>query len=149
MSYDWEIASERKDPCECCRRKRENYSYDLGDPTYNLGPIFWKASDDVYKQGKKMPLPEARAMFQKMVDRLAAIEYLDNEHPARAPWVSLEPKNGWGDLDGALRVCRNALSSIVYHLSLESVPARKWEPLEYGHDAEMVEIPVADLYFVA
>jgi len=149
MSYDWEIDSERKPDCECCKRQRGQYSYDLGSPTYNLGPIFWKASDDVYKQGKKMPLPEASAMFTMMVNRLSAIEYLADDHPDRAPWVALEPENGWGDLAGALRACRNALSAIRHHMSLEAVDFPKWAPLEYDHDPEQDSVLTSDLYFVA
>lgn len=153
MSYDFRIVPKGstwgETAGECtCGRKHGVVLYDLGDPTYNLGDIFRKATGGRFKQGEPIPAAEALAMW-----RVAAQDML--EHPEK--YRPLEHENKWGDLEGAIRVanrCADALAGIEADGCLEGP---MWEPLaedQYLTDDERATLPkrrVAfhDLVFIA
>lgn len=153
MSYDFRIVPKGstwgETDGECaCGRKHGVVSYDLGDPTYNLSNIFREATGGRFKQGAPIPVAEALVMWRVAAEDMIA-------HPEK--YRPLEPKNKWGDLEGAIRVanrCVDALADIEADGYLEG-PV--WEPLakdRYLTDDEREAIPkrrvaFRDLVFIA
>ena len=122
MSYTVRLIIES---CGICGRQGEvHYG---PDPTYNLTQIF-----DLALTGEDMPNPGVSEyeskLFKVPVDRSRGLEVLSGkvakdtiasielaiERMGDAAWrprlKALEPDNGWGDLDGALRVMKKLLA---------------------------------------
>ena len=112
-------------PCPSCGRSDDKIYGP--DPTYNLTQIF-----DLALTGEDMPNPGVSEyeskLFKVPVDRSRGLEVLSGkvakdtiasielaiERMGDAAWrprlKALEPDNGWGDLDGALRVMKKLLA---------------------------------------
>lgn len=71
---------------------------EYSSPTYNLRPIFEKSMDWDYKQGE----------FYKLSDVWPKIERGISELTAHwREYKKLEPDNGWGTVNGALKCLRS------------------------------------------
>ena len=123
-------------PCPSCGRSDDKIYGP--DPTYNLTQIF-----DLALTGDDMPSPGVSEFENKMlnvpVDRPRGLEVLsrktakdtiasigvavgrleDKEWKSR--FKKLEPDNGWGDLDGALRVMKRLLALA------QEYPSHTWD----------------------
>lgn len=145
MSYDFrivEIDDEQTAPCTCCGRPRRRAYIDLGDPTYNLGGIFSKASGGRFAQGKAMELREAAAMFRDMNAAIQEADGFSALDPRREEWRALEPENGWGDLETAERVCRATLRSLVLVIDTGGMDVEAWARLADDDDYDAKTRPM-------
>jgi hypothetical protein len=79
-------------------------------PTYNLRPIFEKAMNWDYEQGKYYPLND-------VVEHVRHGIYELNTH--KSAYKKLEPSNGWGSVEDALEVLKSILDCIY--------PEKPWQ----------------------
>lgn len=98
MSADWSVAAhkdgcQRGDDCNC------PYAGDL-NVTYNLTPMFREAGlfPSTHQDLQGAPCAEVAGVADAAIRRMEA-------DPER--FKALNPPNGWGDYDGALRFLRN------------------------------------------
>jgi hypothetical protein len=142
VSYDFAVTEEREKHACACGRQEQTFSRYLGNPTYNLGDIFRRATGGRFKQGMMMPLPEALEMWTSAHKAMTS---------ARQDFIALEPPNGWGTLDGAIEVaakCARAIADIIEQD--EPIELYRWQALEWGNsDEEKRVVDKAALRFTA
>jgi hypothetical protein len=140
MSYDFCIREKAAAVDACvCGRKHAMFYLDLGDPTYNLGPIFREATSGMFAQGKEIPIDDARTMWANAAERM------EREYEAFLP---LQPDNGWGSLNGAIEVARKVVRAIDGLMS-EPIEVRAWEAIEYEENPIMRVVDPSTLFFEA
>jgi len=84
---------------------------ELSSPTYNLGTMFRACTGWNYKQGE----------YYRCSDVIDKIEHGIRELRTRpSAYKVLEPSNGWGSLDGALRVLES-MRDCIYERA-EDIP---------------------------
>ena len=100
MSYDIEICVK----AEGCDKYPMISEPELSSPTYNLGTMFRKCMDWNYKQGE----------IYKCDFVIERVEHGIRElRTNREKYIKYNPINGWGDLDGAIRVLES-LRTCIY-----------------------------------
>jgi hypothetical protein len=133
MSYDIHLMGDKCPTCEHQPRKD-----DLGNPTYNLTPMF-----DFALTGKPMPKDEppggavvllraktrrpyglrilsGRKAGETLPVILKALSRMD-DLKLRGKFLALNPPNHWGDFDGAVNVMKNL------RWAAEANPEMTWE----------------------
>lgn len=137
MSYDFRVVEADDGPPACtCGRKHERVYIDLGDPTYNIGGILRRATDGVFAQSKRMPLMEALVMWTSACRTMEAAESNEGE---LSQYRALEPGNGWGDFESAVRVAHRTRIALAEIVDAGGVWVPEWEALrseEYDSDEE-------------
>lgn len=138
MSYDFRVVEiDDEEPASCaCGRRRERVYIDLGDPTYNIGGILRRATGVVFAQSKRMPLTDALAMWEGACRTMEAAESNEDE---LAQYRALEPGNGWGDFESAVRVAHRTRIALAEIVDAGGVRVPEWEALrseEYDSDEE-------------
>lgn len=84
---------------------------ELANPTYNLGQMFRACTGWDYEQGE----------YYKCSDVIEKIEHGIRELKTRpSAYKVLEPPNGWGTLDGAIRVLES-MRACIYERA-EEIP---------------------------
>lgn len=107
MSYDLRLAVK----VEGCGAMVEIGEPELANPTYNLGKMFRACTGWDYSQGEYYRCSEVIEKIERGIRELRT-----------NPWKykSLEPSNGWGTLDGAIRVLES-LRTYIYERA-EDIP---------------------------
>ena len=126
MSYDIYFEGPAPQPCPTCGHVEsvdESDDDSVGNPTYNLTPIF-----DLALTGEDLPNPEVPepsvVLFRTKTDRPRGLRLLSGktgreslellgaamdrfaDERMRERLIALEPENGWGNVDGAVKVIR-------------------------------------------
>jgi len=134
MSYSIHLRASR---CESCGREGPEPDH-LPDPTYNLTPIF-----DLALTVEELPNPDVTefevVLLGKETYRPRGLRLLDGkkgrdtvnllkgawarmgDDDLREKFLALQPKNGWGDLPGAVKVMQ-----VLYEAAL-LFPDNVWE----------------------
>jgi hypothetical protein len=80
---------------------------ELGDYTANVGPMWCDAlNGKLLREFRDAPCSEAAGPLAAAVKRMEA----DPDH-----YRAMNPPNGWGDYDGALRYLRNLAEACAEH----------------------------------
>lgn len=107
MSYDLRLAVK----VEGCGTMVEIGTPELANPTYNLGQMFRACTGWNYSQGEYYRCSEVIEKIERGIRELRT-------NPGK--YKSLEPSNGWGTLDGAIRVLES-LRTYIYERA-EDIP---------------------------
>lgn len=107
MSYDLRLAVK----VEGCGTMVEIGTPELANPTYNLGKMFRACTGWDYSQGEYYRCSEVIEKIEHGIRELRT---------NTGKYKSLEPSNGWGTLDDAIRVLES-LRTYIYERA-EDVP---------------------------
>jgi hypothetical protein len=117
MSYDLKIRVK----AEGCEAYPTIATPEYDTPTYNLGEMFRKCMDWDYSQGEKDENGEWHDCIYKCDFVIEKVQRGINElRTNRSKYYQYEPENGWGTLDGAIRVLES-LRDCIYEQS-EEIP---------------------------
>lgn len=86
---------------------------EYANPTYNLGKMFRACMDWDYEQGEYYKCSEIISNIERGIYELRV---------HRNQYLKYNPENGWGDLDGALRVlesCRECIYECAEKIPIE------------------------------
>ena len=103
MSYDLRFAVKGID-----ERMYVVFEPDLHSPTYSLRTLFRKCMDWDFKQGEYYAVKDVLPMIERGIDELS----FNSERYER-----YEPANGYGTLDGALRVLTGLVRCVEKHMA--------------------------------
>lgn len=107
MSYDIRLSVK----VEGCDRFAEIAEPELPSPTYNLGKMFRACTGWNFTQGEQYKCSEVIDMIDRGIRELRF---------NRAEYEKYNPKNGWGDISGAIRVLES-LRKCIYE-NAEDIP---------------------------
>lgn len=108
MSYDIEIGVRIYDTdLYACIAEPE-----YANPTYNLGQMFRAATGWNFEQGKWYRCEDVINNIQQGIDELRI---------RQSKYKTLEPKNGWGTIQGA-RECLESMRDCIYEQAEEYIP---------------------------
>lgn len=107
MSYDMRVCVK----VEGCDKYAVVGVPDYDDPTYNLRDMFVACMDWKYEQGRHYHASSALVKIERGISELS-------EHPD--DYKKFNPKNGWGDIESALKSLRSARECI--HECAEEYP---------------------------
>lgn len=94
---------------------------EFSQPTYNLGQMFRKCMDWDYSISEKDKDGEYRHCYYNCDFAIEKIENGLNElQTNREKYIECNPKNGWGNIDDAIRTLK-ALRECIYELA-EEIP---------------------------
>jgi hypothetical protein len=117
MSYDLRIYVK----IDGCNKHMQIAYPELDHPTYNYGKMFRKCMDWDYSQGEKDENGDYHTCYYRCDEILPKIEHgikeLTNNH---VEYEQYSPENGWGTLDGAIRVLES-LRDCIYEQA-EEIP---------------------------